>query len=130
MKTALEILAEVPEGSFVPGVKYYPFGDFITYFMVDEEAVAQTIDRHVVIYCNPAGKIVGLRLNQIGELKENHTLTFQKPFYEPCTDSFIFYLRNVRSFERQISKHLTLFLANDDESLVGFELSGLNRSMV
>lgn len=50
-----------------------------------------------------------------------------KPFYEPRTDSLIFYARNVSSYGKRLNQLLTLFLSNEDHSLVGCELKGVKR---
>lgn len=46
------------------------------------------------------------------------------PFYESATDSLIVYMRDEKSYAKQVSQRVTLFLAIADDSLVGFELSG------
>ena len=53
-----------------------------------------------------------------------------RPFYEPHTDSLIYYHRNVRSYGQRINKYVTLFLAVADDSLVGVEIKGFKSTMV
>lgn len=48
-----------------------------------------------------------------------------KPYYEADTDSLIYYLRDVSSYSKRVTKYFTLFLANSDDSLVGFEVKGV-----
>jgi hypothetical protein len=47
-------------------------------------------------------------------------------FYESKTDSLIYYGRNVPSYSNRVNKYLTLFLADEDDALVGFEIKGLS----
>jgi hypothetical protein len=49
------------------------------------------------------------------------------PYYEPETDSLIFYARNVSSYGKRVSRYLTIFLSNDDNTLVGVEVKGFKR---
>lgn len=44
------------------------------------------------------------------------------PFYEPYTDTLIFYLHDKRSYHRPITRSLGLHIAFEDESLVGCEV--------
>lgn len=46
-------------------------------------------------------------------------------YYEPITDSLLIYAENKRSYAKRISKHFTLFLANSDNTFVGFEIKGV-----
>ena len=48
-----------------------------------------------------------------------------KPYYEPAGDSVIFYARNVASHEHWVNDLVTLFLSNDDKSLVGCEIKSV-----
>lgn len=48
-----------------------------------------------------------------------------EPYYEPHTDSIIFYLRDTRSYSQRVTKFFTLFLDAKDNSLVGFEIKGI-----
>ncbi len=48
------------------------------------------------------------------------------PYYESITDSLLVYTRNERSYAKRISKHFTIFLANSDDTFVGFEIKGVN----
>lgn len=50
-----------------------------------------------------------------------------KPFYRPESDTLYFYGRDVPSFARRLNPLLTVFLTNDDESLVGFKIKGVQR---
>jgi hypothetical protein len=49
------------------------------------------------------------------------------PFYEPETDSLIFYIRNEQSYSRRLNAQLTLFLATKDRSFVGCEIKGVRQ---
>ncbi|MBW3600831.1 MAG: hypothetical protein KY475_26640 [Planctomycetes bacterium] len=49
-----------------------------------------------------------------------------RPYYEAETDSLIYYARHERSYAHRINKHLTVFLAMKDKSLVGIEIKGVN----
>ncbi len=46
------------------------------------------------------------------------------PYYEPHTDSMIYYSRDVPSYAKPIDAHMTLFLSQADDSVVGCEISG------
>lgn len=48
-----------------------------------------------------------------------------RPYYEPETDAVIFYFRNERSYSKRITRYFTIFLSIDDDSLVGFEVTGI-----
>jgi len=48
-----------------------------------------------------------------------------RPFYEPHTDSLIFYFRNEPSYSKRITKYLTLFLASRDDRLIGLEIKSV-----
>lgn len=50
-----------------------------------------------------------------------------EPFYRPESDTLFFYGRDVPSYARRLNPLLTVFLANDDESLVGFKIKGVQR---
>lgn len=50
-----------------------------------------------------------------------------KPFYRPESDTLYFYGRDVPSYARRLNALLTVFLANDDESLIGFKIKGVQR---
>lgn len=50
-----------------------------------------------------------------------------KPFYRPESDTLYFYGRDVPSYARRLNPLLTVFLANDDESLVGFKIEDVQR---
>lgn len=50
-----------------------------------------------------------------------------KPFYDHESDTLYFYGRDVPSFARRVNPLLSVFLANDDESLVGFKIEGVQR---
>ncbi|MGH7192913.1 MAG: hypothetical protein ACREJM_05170 [Candidatus Saccharimonadales bacterium] len=65
-----------------------------------------------------------------GFLKEGLAQTgpfVPKPFYTPESDTLYFYGSDVPSFARRLNPLLTVFLANDDESLVGFKIKGVQR---
>lgn len=47
------------------------------------------------------------------------------PFYEPYTDTLILYLRDKRSCHKCITRSLGLFLAIEDDSLVGCEVKNV-----
>lgn len=53
-----------------------------------------------------------------------------RPYYEPETDSLIYYTRDVSSYSKRVSKYLTVFLSNDDDSLVGIEVKGFKTSIL
>lgn len=64
--------------------------------------------------------------NKLVAILNSDSVAFeQKPFYEPITDSILMYFRNERSYAKRISKHFTLFVSNEDDSLVGFEIKGV-----
>lgn len=48
-----------------------------------------------------------------------------RPYIEPETDSLVFYIRDESSYSKRITRYFTVFLANSDDSLVGFEIKGL-----
>lgn len=50
-----------------------------------------------------------------------------KPFYRPESDALYFYGRDVPSYARRLNALLTVFLANDDDSLVGFKIEDVQR---
>lgn len=50
-----------------------------------------------------------------------------KPFYRLESDTLNFYGRDVPSFARRLNPLLSVFLANDNESLVGFKIEGVKR---
>src|SRR5487761_1645112 len=50
-----------------------------------------------------------------------------KPFYRPESDTLYFYGRDVSSYARRLNPLVAVFLANDDESLVGFKIEGVQR---
>lgn len=50
-----------------------------------------------------------------------------QPYYEDRTDCLVLYLRDCPSYSKRLNKMLTLFLSNDDNSLVGVEVKGVNR---
>lgn len=52
-----------------------------------------------------------------------------RPFYEPKTDSLIYYARDARSYGKRLNELITLFLSTTDNSLVGCELKGVKRLM-
>ena len=47
-------------------------------------------------------------------------------FYDQQADAVIYYARNVPSWSNRINKYLTLFLADEDDTVVGFEVKGLS----
>ena len=51
----------------------------------------------------------------------------RKPFYRAESDTLYFYGRDVPSFARRLNPLLSVFLASDDESLVGFKIEGVQR---
>jgi hypothetical protein len=65
--------------------------------------------------------------NGLGDyLKSTETRRFEKrPYYEPETDSLICYFRDTPSYGKRVNNHLTVFLAQADNSLVGVEVAGL-----
>lgn len=60
-----------------------------------------------------------LKNAQLGEFKP-------EPFYESKTDCLIYYHRNTPSYSRRINKYLTVFLADEDDTLVGIEIKGFS----
>ncbi|MBN2474726.1 MAG: hypothetical protein JXB62_08965 [Pirellulales bacterium] len=52
-----------------------------------------------------------------------------RPFYEPKSDSLIWYLRDTRSHNKRITQYLTFFLSVEDDSLVGFEVKSVKTIM-
>ena len=71
-------------------------------------------------------------LGQLADHLTSVTLgAFQpRPYYEPKTDSLIFYVRDVRSYGQRINKYFTVFLAVSDDSLVGFEVKGIKSTLM
>ena len=69
--------------------------------------------------------------HELGELlKEGVHGPFRpEPFYEPATDSLIYYERDERSYAKRISRHLTVFLSVQDDTLVGVEIKGVKASL-
>ncbi len=53
-----------------------------------------------------------------------------EPFYQTETDTLIFYFRDTPSYEKRITKYLTIFLAVEDDSLVGIEIKGIKVIMM
>ena len=49
-----------------------------------------------------------------------------EPYYEAKTDALIFYKRDVPSWSKRINKYLTVFLSDEDDTLVGIEIKGLS----
>lgn len=47
-----------------------------------------------------------------------------QPFYERHTDSLIFYVEDTPSYGNRLNQLFTLFLADDDDRLVGIEIKG------
>ncbi len=45
-----------------------------------------------------------------------------EPYYEPETDSIICYLEDTPSYEKFINDKVSLFLAFDDNRIVGFDV--------
>ena len=66
MKTALEILANVPEGSFESGYKYYLNADFLTYFISDKECIAEQYG-DLTVFKTEDGEITGIKLDNISK---------------------------------------------------------------
>ena len=52
-----------------------------------------------------------------------------RPYYEPDSDSLVFYLRNEQSYRKRLNGLLTLFLSTKDDSLVGCEVKGVQRML-
>lgn len=52
-----------------------------------------------------------------------------RPYYEPDSDSLIFYARDEQSYAKRINNLLTLYLASDDDSLVGCEIKSVKRML-
>ncbi len=48
-------------------------------------------------------------------------------YYGPEEDAVIFYFRNVPDYARRVSRWLTLYLAIDDDQLVGCQVKGVKR---
>ena len=44
------------------------------------------------------------------------------PYYDESTDSLVYYERNVRSHGKRVNRYLTVYLAIDDDTLVGFKI--------
>ena len=53
-----------------------------------------------------------------------------KPFYRAESDTLFFYGRDVPSYARRLNPMLTVFLATDDDSLVGFKIKGVQRILM
>jgi hypothetical protein len=53
-----------------------------------------------------------------------------KPFYRPESDTLFFYGRDLPSYARRLNPMLTVFLATDDDSLVGFKIKGVQRILM
>lgn len=70
-------------------------------------------------------------LNDLAQyLKDAKPGSFQaQPYYEPETDSLIYYFRDEQSYSKRITKHLTLFLSCNDDSLVGCEMKGIGANL-
>jgi hypothetical protein len=47
-------------------------------------------------------------------------------FYEPKTDSLQFYLQDTPSYGNRLNELFTIFVADEDDSLVGFEIKGVS----
>jgi hypothetical protein len=50
-----------------------------------------------------------------------------KPFYRPESDTLYFYGHDVPSYARRLNSLLTVFLANNDDSVIGFKIKGVQR---
>jgi hypothetical protein len=61
----------------------------------------------------------------LAEAEARETAFRRRPYYEPETDSLIFYIRDMSSYSKRITKYLTLFLANSDDTLVGIEVKSM-----
>src|SRR5688500_3156060 len=49
------------------------------------------------------------------------------PYWEPETDSLIFYFRNEPSYSKRLNQLMTIFLSAADDKLVGCEVKGIKR---
>jgi hypothetical protein len=49
------------------------------------------------------------------------------PYWEPETDSLIFYFKDEPSYSKRINDLATVFLSAIDDQLVGFEIKGIKR---
>ena len=49
------------------------------------------------------------------------------PFWEPETDSLIFYFKNEPSYSRRLNPLMTVFLSARDDRMVGCEVKGIKR---
>jgi hypothetical protein len=59
------------------------------------------------------------------QIEENAGEFHAQPYYEPETDSLIFYIRDESAYSKRVTKYFTVFLSNEDDSLVGIEVKGL-----
>lgn len=50
-----------------------------------------------------------------------------KPFYRPESDTLYFYGHDAPSYARRLNPLLTVFLGNEDDSLIGFKIKGVQR---
>jgi len=50
-----------------------------------------------------------------------------KPYYDGAGDTLFFYARDAQSYAKRLNPLLTLFLATDDNRLVGFKIKGVQR---
>jgi hypothetical protein len=53
-----------------------------------------------------------------------------RPIYEPETDSILYYRRDARNYEHRVNGYLTLFLAVEDDTVVGMEIKGVRATLI
>jgi hypothetical protein len=70
------------------------------------------------------------QLNEYYEFLKTAKVEFiARPYYEPESDSLIFYARDDQSYAKRINSLLTLYLSSNDDSLVGCEIKGVKRML-
>lgn len=70
-------------------------------------------------------------LTEISQRFEAEGLPEFKPgyFYEPHMDTLQYFVKDEQSHENRLNDRFTIFVADDDKSLVGFEIKGVTEMM-
>lgn len=70
--TALDVLASVPEGSFVAAPRYYEDGDFLTYFLFDKECIAHRVNSLLTLFVDEAtGALIGCKVKGLARVMQD-----------------------------------------------------------
>lgn len=61
--------------------------------------------------------------DHLRHLEETAGVFESAPHYEPKTDSLVYFLRDVSSYAKRITKFFSVYLSNYDDTLVGVEVN-------